>query len=162
MVVQKSGFLPSHFQISYDRVLAFHLFFLFVWAPNFESPWQDSQDSRAESYCCNRSIGYLEHCEYTHFIVGIPMRLILLWFWFCQIANVSASKSATVQKKSIWSFFFVEGKISISCDVIIKTDLERIFMTLYVIIFIIKHIIYCGICTENESAPYSQSILWPT
>ena len=83
-----------------------------LWIAMAGFPLGISQDSRAESYCCNCSIDYFEHCEYTHIIAWIPMRLILLLFWSYQFKNVLASsrESAAVKNKAFDRSFFSKTK----------------------------------------------------
>ena len=93
MVVQKSGFLSSHFQITYYRVLSFHSLVFSADDQNFQKKRIRFGLQSIYSFfsfkllTLNRhdripetleprviiAIDYLEHCEYTHIIVGIPM-----------------------------------------------------------------------------------------
>ena len=47
----------------------------------------DKTGNRPEVPLYHRPMDYLEHCEYTHVIVEVPMSLILLLFESCQFTD---------------------------------------------------------------------------
>ena len=47
----------------------------------------DKTGNRPEVTLYHRSIDYLDYCEYTHVIVGVPMSLILLLFESSQFTD---------------------------------------------------------------------------